>query len=365
MADDTDDSQKTEEPSQKKLDDARDKGQVASSREINHWFMIGAGTLFVATFAPQTFLDIRRLILPFIEQPHAIPTDLDHLRRMFLAIFGDLLFASVLPLAIFVVAAIAGGFVQHGFVVSAESIKPKLEKISPLAGVKRLFSAKSIAEFVKGLLKLAIVGAVATMLIWPLGHELADITSLQTIQVLDLTKSLATRLMIGVLSVITVIAGLDFLYQKYEHIRKLKMSRQELKDEYRQSEGDPMVKGRLRQIRMERARRRMMAAVPEADVVITNPTHFAVALKYVAMDMSAPRVVAKGADAVALKIREVAEEHKIPIVENPPLARGLFAAVEIDQEIPPEHFKAVAEVISYVMKLKRRSMPGGGRPPGA
>src|SRR3546814_110937 len=160
--------------------------------------------------------------------------------------------------------------------------------------------------------------------------------------------------MIGVLSVMTLIAGIDFLYQKLRHIKKLRMSRQELKDEFRQSEGDPMVKGRLRQIRMERARRRMMAAVPNADVVITNPTHFAVALKYVAVDMSAPRLIAKGADDVAFRIRKIAKEHGVPVVENPPLARGLFAAVDLDEEVPPEHYKAVAEVIGYVMRLKRK-----------
>jgi flagellar biosynthetic protein FlhB len=363
MADDTDDSQKTEEPSQKRLDEAREKGNVANSKEINHWFMIGAGTLFVTTFAPHTLSEIQRLILPFIEQPDAIPTDLHHLRRIMLSLFGDLLIAGLLPLSVMIAAAIACGFVQHGFVVSAESIMPKLEKISPLNGMKRLFSAESLTEFVKGLAKLAVVGAVGTILIWPLVDQLALITTMEMTQVLTLTKSLSARLMIGVLSVMTLIAGIDFLYQKLRHIKKLRMSRQELKDEFRQSEGDPMVKGRLRQIRMERARRRMMAAVPNADVVITNPTHFAVALKYVAVDMSAPRLIAKGADDVAFRIRKIAKEHGVPVVENPPLARGLFAAVDLDEEVPPEHYKAVAEVIGYVMRLKRKPMSGSRPPP--
>jgi flagellar biosynthetic protein FlhB len=362
MADDQDDSQKTEEPTQKRLDEARQKGNVANSREINHWFMIAAATLFVTAFAPQTLSDMQRALTPFIESPDAIPTDLDHLRRITLSLFGDLLLASLMPLAVVVVAAIAGGFLQQGFLVSAENIMPKLEKISPMAGINRLFSARSIAEFVKGLIKLAIVGTVATMLIWPLIGQLAAITTMEMVQVLLLSQSLATRLMIGVLAVMTLIAALDFLYQKFEHLRKLRMSRQELKDEYRQSEGDPMVKGRLRQIRMERARRRMMAAVPQADVVITNPTHYAVALKYVAADMSAPRLVAKGVDAVALKIREIAKANDVAVVENPPLARGLYAAVDLDQEIPPEHYKAVAEVIGYVMRLKRRMAPGRAQP---
>lgn len=359
MADEQDDSQKTEEPTQKRLDEAREKGQVASSREINHWFMILGGTLIVTVFAPQMMVDVKRLILPFIEQPHAIPTDLDHLRRVLVSTSTGLVFAMLVPLVVMVAAALLGGFLQHGFTVSAEHITPKLDKISPLAGAKRLFSLKSIAEFAKGLLKLAIVAAVATMLLWPLGGQLAALTSLEMSQLLALLKDLSTRLMIGVLSVMTVIAGLDFFYQKFEHLKKLRMSRQELKDEYKQTEGDPIVKSRLRQIRTERARRRMMAAVPSSDVVITNPTHFAVALKYEFGGVGAPRVVAKGTDQVAFRIREVAKENDVPIVENPPLARGLFASVELDEEIPPEHYKAVAEVIGYVMRLKGRSIGGG------
>ncbi len=362
MADDQDDSQKTEEPTQKRLDEARQKGQVASSREINHWFMIGAGTLLLISFAPQTMGDMARALSPFIESPDAIATDIDHLRRVMLDVFGELLASSALPLAILVVAAIAAGAVQHGFVLSAEQIKPSLQKISPMAGAKRLFSARSITDFIKGIGKLALVGTVGTLLLSPMMGQLAGLTTLEPIQVLAVANSLAIRLMIGVLSVMTAIAALDFLYQKFEHLKKLRMSRQDMKDEFRQSEGDPLVKNRLRQIRMERARRRMMAAVPQADVVITNPTHFAVALKYEQFSMSAPRLIAKGVDLVALRIREVAEENDVPIVENPPLARGLYAAVELDQEVPPEHYKAVAEVISYVMKLKRGLASARGGP---
>jgi flagellar biosynthetic protein FlhB len=362
MAEEQDDSQKTEEPTQKRLDEAREKGQVASSREINHWFMILGGTLLVTIFAPQMMRDLARLMLPFVEQPDAIPTDLDHLRHVLLTTTGGLVLALLVPLAVMVAAALLGGFLQHGFTFSFEHVSPKLEKISPLAGAKRLFSLKSIAEFVKGLMKLAIVGTVATMLLWPLGGQLASLATLEMGQLLGLLQSLSARLMIGVLSVMTLIAGLDFLYQKFEHLKKLRMSRQELKDEFKQSEGDPIVKSRLRQIRMERARRRMMAAVPTSDVVVTNPTHYAIALKYEFGSVGAPRVVAKGTDQVAFRIREVAEENGVPVVENPPLARGLYAAVDLDEEIPPEHYKAVAEVIGYVMRLKGRRLGGGASP---
>jgi len=170
---------------------------------------------------------------------------------------------------------------------------------------------------------------------------------------------LSVKLMIAVLAVMSAIAGLDWLYQRFDFTKQQRMTRQEIKDEFKQTEGDPMVKARLRQIRMERARQRMMAAVPEADVVITNPTHYAVAMKYEVDSMGAPKVVAKGVDHLALRIRELAKEHDVPVMENPPLARALCAAVEIDQEVPPEHYKAVAEIIAYVFRLQGRRLPGG------
>ena len=183
------------------------------------------------------------------------------------------------------------------------------------------------------------------------------IPSLAVADMFLLLQSLAARMLLGVLAIMTLIAGLDLLYQRFEHRRRMRMSRQELKEEFKQTEGDPMIKSRLRQIRMERARRRMMAAVPDAAVVVTNPSRYAVALAYEPEAMAAPRVVAKGMDNLALRIRALAEEHDVPVVENPPLARALHAGVELDEEIPPEHYKAVAEVIGFVMRLKRKAMP--------
>jgi flagellar biosynthetic protein FlhB len=354
MAEEQDDSQKTEEPSQKRLDEARQKGDVASSREVNHWFMIAAATLLVAMLAPPMLEDIALALRPFLEVPDLIAADAGNLRDVAMNTFGDLLSAVLVPLALIVVAALGAGLLQHGFVFSSEAIKPKLAKISPAAGARRLFSTRSLAEFLKGVLKLVIAGAVGFALVWPAIGDLGRLTHEDLPVILDITRSLALRLMTGVLAAMTVIAGLDFLYQRFQHIKKLRMSKQELKDEYRQSEGDPMVKSRLRQIRMERARKRMMAQVPGSDVVITNPTHFAVALKYEAVSMQAPRVVAKGADHVAARIRELAKDNGVPVVENPPLARALYASVDLDGEVPPEHYKAVAEVIGYIMKLRRK-----------
>jgi flagellar biosynthetic protein FlhB len=360
MADEQDDSQKTEEPSQKKLDEARSKGQVVNSREVGHWFMILAATVFVAMLMPRMLSDITRLLRPFLEMPDLIAADAGSLRTIAMDTFVHLLMIAVLPLVLVMVAALAGTLLQHGFVVSTESIQPKLEKISPFAGAKRLFSGRSLAEFAKGILKLGIAGAVGFGLVWPAIGNVAAMVQLDMAQLLGITGSLAVRMMGGVLGAMTAVAGLDYFYQRMKHMKSMRMTKQEIKDEYRQTEGDPMIKGRLRQIRMERARKRMMAAVPQSDVIITNPTHFAVALKYDAASMAAPRVVAKGADLVAHRIRALAREHDVPLVENPPLARALFAAVEVDAEVPPEHYKAVAEVIGYIMRLRREgSGPAG------
>jgi flagellar biosynthetic protein FlhB len=357
MAEDADQSQKTEEPTHKKLEEARKKGQVASSREVNHWFMILAATVCMIAFVPSMMRDIKLALLKFVQAPHAINADLDQIRLVMIELVADLGAAVMVPLAVVVVAALGGGLVQNGLVIAAQRIQPKLEKISLASGVKRLFSLRAIAEFVKGILKLALVATVATVLILPEFHSLASIPALDAAQVMGLVHDLAIQMLLAVLAVVTVIAALDFLYQKYEFIKTMRMSRHELREEFKQTEGDPMIKSRLRQIRMERARRRMMAAVPEADVVVTNPTHYAVALEYEAAEMAAPKVVAKGVDSLARRIREIAEEHDVAVVENPPLAQALYAGVEIDEEIPEEHYKAVAEIIGYVFRLKRKAIP--------
>nr|NIR60380.1 flagellar biosynthesis protein FlhB [Gammaproteobacteria bacterium] len=239
-----------------------------------------------------------------------------------------------------------------GLVFSTEPIAPKLEKLSLAKGLKRLFSSRSLVEFLKGLAKISIVTAVVVLLLWPEQEVIPNVTAMTAAQFVGMLQGLAVRILVAVLAVMTVIAVLDFLYQKHQHLKRLRMSKQELKEEFKQTEGDPMIKARLRQIRMERARRRMMAAVPEADVVVTNPTHYAVALKYDPQMTEAPVLTAKGIDSIALRMREVAEQHDVPIVENPPLSRALYDNVELDQEIPPEHYRAVAEVIGYVMRLK-------------
>ncbi len=285
-----------------------------------------------------------------------MPADFEHLVALGWKLLGVLLVAGAVPLVLALIAAIGAGYLQFGLVFSADGIMPKLDKISPLAGLKRMFSMRSLAEFVRGLLKLAVVGSVAMFLILPEVAHLNKLIGMEMMQLLGETKALLAKLLIGVVSIVAAIAAIDVIYQRLQHMREMRMSRQEIKDEFKETEGDPLVKGRLRQLRMERTRRRMMAQVPQSDVVVTNPTHYAVALKYDPGSMAAPKMMAKGVDQVAQKIREVAKEHGIPIVENPPLARGLFAAVDVDEEVTPEFYKAVAEVISYIFKLKRRRL---------
>jgi flagellar biosynthetic protein FlhB len=348
----SDKSQKTEEPTQKKLDDSRKKGEIAISREVSHWFMILAATIIVALMAPSLSTDVKLVLQKFLAMPHAMPVEKGNIAMIIGDVAAEVGYIMIIPVILFVAAAFGSAVVQGGLIVAVERITPKLDRASPLAGMKRLFSLKSVVEFIKGILKITIVGAVATMLVLPYFEGLEQLVMMEMTGAASVLHSLVSRLLVGVLAVVTVIAVTDFLYQRFEHMKQMRMSHQEIKDEFKQTEGDPMIKGRLRQIRQERARQRMAAAVPEASVVITNPTHFAVALKYELDEMDAPVLLAKGQDFLALKIREIAEEHGIPIIENPPIARALYAGVEVDQEIPPEHFKAVAEIIGYVFRLK-------------
>ena len=349
MADEPDQSEKTEDPSDKKLRDAREKGNVAKSQEVNSWFMLTAATLVVFMLAGNMAEQLSSVLKGFLFNAHELSVEgrggLVLLSEISWAIFAAL----TLPFIVFIIAALAGNLVQHGFLLQTETMQPKLSKISPIAGLKRLFSLTSLVNFSKSLAKLTIVTVLIVLIMWPSRDSLEVMVALDPTALLPLVQELAIKILGAVVVLYSVVAMVDYMYQRQQWWNKLKMTVQEVKDEFKQQEGDPMVKAKIRQIRMERGRKRMMAAVPEASVVITNPTHYAVALKY-ETGMPAPVCVAKGVDALALKIRELAGDHDIPMVENPPLARALHAVVEIDQEIPTEHYKAVAEVIGFVMR---------------
>ena len=347
-----DDAQKTEDPTPKKLEEARKKGQVAVSKEINNWLMLFAGTILVALMAPFAFTNLLEILKAFIERSYAFPSAPGGMGVILGGGLKQVLMALALPLAFLFIVAFLAPFVQVGPLFAPEAIKPEISKISPIKGFKRLFSMRSLMEFAKGLLKLAIIGVVGVIIIYPYFDKFEHFIGLPIPLLMGELKSLVVSLMIGVLIVLVVVAVIDLVYQRHEHAKKMRMTKQEVKDEYKQTEGDPHVKARLRQLRSEKARQRMMQAVPSADVVITNPTHYSIALKYDPETMEAPLCVAKGIDEIALRIREVAKQHDIILYENRPLARTLYDTVEIDETIPVEQYQAVAEVISFVFKQK-------------
>lgn len=253
--------------------------------------------------------------------------------------------------------AVAGHLVQHRPIFTTQRIKPDFGKLNPMNGLKRMFGFDGLMNLAKGLIKIAIVGTVTWMVLWPERGRLDGLLGQQPLTIASAMIALLMKVLIAALSVLAVIAGGDYFLQRFRFLQRNRMSRHEIKEEFRQAEGDPAVKAKIKKIRLERAKRRMMAQVPEATVVIMNPTHFAVALKYKSGKMAAPICVAKGVDALALRIREVAEEHDVPIIENPPLARALYASVELDEAVPAEHYKAVAQVIGYVMRLTGKIKP--------
>jgi len=361
MSDQPDESEKTEEASSKKLDEAHKKGDVAKSQEVSAWFGLIGITIIVTLLAGPMAVQLAGPLSNFLMHPHTYSVDggtlLQIARQVGLAVIAAL----ALPMLVVVVAAIAGNLVQHKPVFSAENMKPKFSKISPLAGLKRIFGPQGMANFVKALAKLVIVSVIASLVVWPERELLFALIRMELVAVPVVLQELSIKLLAGVVAVMTIIAGLDFAFQKAQWLKKQRMTQKEVKDEYKQMEGDPAVKAKLRQIRAEKGRTRMMAQVPDATVVVTNPTHFSVALKY-EDGMAAPICVAKGVDQVAFKIREIAKEHDIPLVENVPLARALHATVEIDDEIPPEHYKAVAQVIGYVMRLRGKMRGSAARP---
>src|SRR5579863_4024464 len=351
MAEEDDTTERTEDPTQKRLDDAHDRGDVAKSQEVNTWFMIAGATLVFSTFSG-SIGGIQTPLRNLIANSWMIRADGPGLLALAKTLEYVLVAALGVPFLMLALAAIAGNVLQHRLVWSGETLKPKLSKISPLAGAKRLFGKQAVANFAKGLFKLIALGAVMTAILWPERHRLEAMLHFDPAAIFGVVTSLSLHLLGAVVAMLAVVAIADYFFQYRQWYERQKMSLREMKEEFKQSEGDPHIKGRIRQLRQARMRKRMMAAVPKASVVITNPTHYSVALSY-ERGMSAPVCVAKGADRIALKIREVAGEHGIPIVENVPLARALYATVDIDDEIPVEHYHAVAEIIGYVMGLRR------------
>jgi flagellar biosynthetic protein FlhB len=358
MAEEADDSEKTQDPTQRRLDEAVRRGDVVKSQEVNAWFVLAAAALVLLSFSGSMGSQLLGMFRGILGNAGRITVDRGGLMHLAREISVETLAAVAIPFLLLVLAAIGGNAIQHRLVWSSESLIPKLSKISPISGAGRLFSKQALANFVKGLAKLAIVGSVATVLLWPARKRLEGLVMTDPSAIAPFSRTLALQLFGGVVAILAVIAAVDYLFQYRQWYERQKMSIREMRDEFKETEGDPKIKAKVRQLRMQRVKKRMMAAVPQATVVITNPTHFAVALQW-ERGMNAPICVAKGQDLIALRIRSVAEENGVTVIENPPLARALHATVEIDAEIPAEHYKAVAEVISYVMRLN-----GTARAPG-
>ncbi|WP_185807011.1 flagellar biosynthesis protein FlhB [Bacillus sp. HMF5848] len=345
--------EKTEKATPKKRQESRKKGQVAKSTDVNSAFVLLA-VFLVLSFTGSSMGNIvtsifRESFTQYIHMPFT--SENIHLIFIELLIQGIWVVAPVMLVA--VVAGVAATYLQIGFLFSAEAIKFNLNKINPLQGAKRIFSIRSIVELLKSILKILLIGTVTFTILWLHVDEIFNLSQKTLYDALALVAKLTIQMGIGASIALLFLAILDYLYQRYDFEKNIRMSKQDIKDEYKKTEGDPLIKSKIKQKQMEMATRRMMQEVPNADVVITNPTHFAIALKYDDSNMDAPYVVAKGVDFIALKIKETAKEHDIVTVENRPLARALYDKVEIGQAIPDEFFKAVAEVLAYVYRLKQ------------
>ena len=344
---------RTEKPTAKRRQDARKKGQVAQSREIPSVTILMT-SLVVFLFAGSGMFGNMSGFMGDIFR------NLDHLRLDDIAttsFFFNEVFATIIELLIpfllaILAAGIAANIAQFGFLLSSKPLTPKFSKINPINGIKKVFSLKSLVELAKSVFKILFVGGIAYLLVRQDLHTIPSLMQWSVLDIFRFTGNTAFKICFYVCLGLIVLAAVDFAYQRWEHEKQLKMTKQEVKDEHKQTEGDPKVKARIRRVQMEMAQRRMMEAVPDADVVITNPTHLAIALKFDAAKMDAPEVIAKGADHVAQRIKAIAETHQVPIVENKPLAQTLFKTVEIGAVIPAELYKAVAEILAYVYRLK-------------
>ena len=357
MAEDTEQSSKTEEPTSRRLEEARRHGDVAKSADLASWASLAgvAGTIAVA--GGWVCQDLAQRLLPFLTAPDSFRLEGGGAVEVFHQAVVAAAPAMFAVLGAGIVAGVFGNVIQHGFLWSPDKMKPDLSKISPISGFKRLFGIDGLAHFVRSVLKIVVVSWVAWASLHPHVHDFEGLSGMEPAGILPFAAQLLKSLAISILAFLGAGAAIDWIWQRQRFMTRMRMSREELKEEIRQSEGDPHVKAKVRQIRNERARRRMMQQVPKATVVIANPTHYAVALLYKQGETAAPVCLAKGTDRVALKIREVAEEARVPVIEDPPLARALYAAVEVDEVIPVGHYEAVAKIIGFVMNRARRRQP--------
>lgn len=347
--------EKTEPATPKKKADERKKGQVAKSQELPGAFILFFSFLFLFMFGSYFKDRMYRLFTVSLNEYMFWDVSVNNVT----IIFGNLLlngFFLLLPILIgSVLIAILGNYLQIGFLLTGDPLKMKFSKLNPIEGAKKIFSLRSVVEFLKSVLKLAIVVFVCYTTIIAEKDAFLALSKLPLENIFSFTARITLILGLKIGGILVILALFDYMYQKYDYEKNLKMSKQDIKDEYKKSEGDPLIKGKIREKQRQMALQRMMQDVPKADVVITNPTHYAVALRYDAKEMDSPIVIAKGQDYIALKIREVAQANNITLMENRPLARALYDQVEIGQTVPSDLFQAVAEVLAYVYRLKRKA----------
>ncbi len=354
MAEEQDAASKTEDATPTKLQKAREKGDVAKTPDLATLASFAGAASVLAIAGGWMSREMAVALLPFIAHPETM--SLEGHGAIEVARIAARAAAPML-IAVMVVAALAGAggnLIQTGLLFSPDKIKPDWKKVSPMAGLKRLVGLDSLMQFFKSLTKIIMVGWVGWLVMKPHMYSLRDLAALDPAAMLPLMAEILRKLVFATAALMLAIAGFDWFWQRQRFLKRMRMTKEEQKEEYKNSEGDPHFKAKRRQIAIQRSRRRMMAAVPTATMVVMNPTHYAVALKYEAGETAAPQCVAKGMDAVALKIRALAEEHGVPIIEDPPLARALYAAVEIEEFIPPAHYEAVAKLIGFIMQSGAR-----------
>lgn len=361
MAEDSD-LERTEEATPKRLEKAREEGQVARSQELTTFTLLmaaAAGIMFMGAGLMDKLLRIMKAGMQ-MERDLAFQTDL-MLNRLYELAFEGLLSMAPLLFLLLVIAFFAP-MLLSGWMFSAKALIPKFDRINPIKGLGRIFSVNSLVELVKAILKTVVIGGVAALVIW---HNKEAVMALLTVPVhlgISRTGDFLAMSFLLIIGAIILVVVIDVPFKIWEHVKQLRMTKEEIRKEHKDSEGDPFIKARIRGLQREAARRRMMAEIPKADVIVTNPTHYAVALRYKSETMRAPTVVAKGVHLLAARIREVAEEHRIPILEAPPLARALYHHAELESEIPEKLYTAVAEVLAYVFQLRRYNEYGGAAP---
>ncbi|OGC03227.1 flagellar biosynthesis protein FlhB [candidate division KSB1 bacterium RBG_16_48_16] len=348
--------ERTEKATPKRKQEARRKGNIPRSNEVNSAMVLLVASLFfliLGKFMFKELMAVMKVLLANISSMDLTSDKLPHLVKR-----GGLtlaLLAGPFMMTIFV-AGVASNIMQAGLTFSAHSLEPKLEKLNPIEGFKRMFAMRSLVELVKNLIKMGIIGFVGYRTLRGEFNGFIQLLNQDVSQIVAFVGVVAMKLILRVGVVFAILAVLDFLYQRYEYEKNLKMTKQEIKEEHKQMEGDPLIKSRIRAIQRERARHRMLQNVPKADVVVTNPTHYAVALKYDPEKASAPVVVAKGIRKIALKIKEIAQQHNVPVVERPLVARMLYKSAEVGNEIPVELYQVVAEILAHVYKMKKKSI---------